>query len=172
MSLPTYLDIDPKLVDVVKFEGINFIFTWIGALVRLVHGLMLQDDPIVISQILDAIMLGLLPLGYTISRVWARMRQQAEPPKVVLITGAGGEGLGAMLALQYAGPSTRKLILTDVHRESLEAVAEACRAKGTPEVVLVEADVCDESAMRELARDHSDVDLVIANAGELTIITG
>lgn len=100
MSLPTYLDIDPKLVDVVKFEGINFIFTWIGALVRLVHGLMLQDDPIVISQILDAIMLGLLPLGYTISRVWARMRQQAEPPKVVLITGAGGEGLGAMLALQ------------------------------------------------------------------------
>ncbi|KAF4737447.1 hypothetical protein FOZ62_023223, partial [Perkinsus olseni] len=141
---------DANLADALKFEGTNFLLVMIGAVVR---------------QVLDAILLALLPLGYIISRVWARMRLRTEPPGVVLITGAGGEGLGAMLALQYAGPSTRKLILTDIHRGSLEPVAEACRAKGTAEVVLVEADVCDAAAMAKLADDHPDVDLVIANAG-------
>ncbi|KAF4696088.1 hypothetical protein FOZ60_002317 [Perkinsus olseni] len=141
---------DANLADALKFEGTNFLLVMIGAVVR---------------QVLDAILLALLPLGYIISRVWARMRQRTEPPGVVLVTGAGGEGLGAMLALQYAGPSTRKLILTDIHRASLEPVAEACRAKGTAEVVLVEADVCDEAAMAKIVDDHPDVDLVIANAG-------
>jgi short-subunit dehydrogenase len=86
-------------------------------------------------------------------------------PKSILITG-GSSGIGAALALAYAGPGVF-LALTGRDAARLEAVAEACRAKGA-EVLAGRIDVRDGSALADwiaaIDRDHP-LDLVVANAG-------
>lgn len=86
-------------------------------------------------------------------------------PKSILITG-GSSGIGEALALEYAASGIR-LALTGRDSARLEAVAEACRAKGADAVTGV-VDVRDAAAMRqwiEAEDDKTPFDLVIANAG-------
>lgn len=87
------------------------------------------------------------------------------PFRVAAITGASS-GLGAALALSYAGPQTA-LGLIGRNAERLAAVAAQCRAAGA----IVESaaiDVVDGAALAawldEFDRAHP-VDLLIANAG-------
>lgn len=85
--------------------------------------------------------------------------------RIAVITGASS-GLGASLALAYAGPQVA-LGLTGRDRQRLAAVAEACRAAGAM-VETAAIDVADAQAMADwltaFDRDHP-VELVIANAG-------
>lgn len=86
-------------------------------------------------------------------------------PKSILITG-GSSGVGEALALGYAAPGVY-LALTGRSSDRLDAVADACRAKGA-EVSTAVADVRDAAAMRawiEAEDDKAPLDLVIANAG-------
>lgn len=83
----------------------------------------------------------------------------------VLITGASS-GIGRALALAYAGAgNTLALIGRDAAR--LEAVAQACQAKGA-RTAIATVDVRDRAGMAAwiAARDDAaPLDLVIANAG-------
>jgi NADP-dependent 3-hydroxy acid dehydrogenase YdfG len=84
---------------------------------------------------------------------------------MILITGASS-GIGEALALAYAGAGVR-LALTGRDAARLEAVAEACRARGAAAETAV-LDVADRAAMADrLTRwdDAAPLDLVIANAG-------
>lgn len=83
----------------------------------------------------------------------------------VLITGASS-GLGAALALHYAGPQMR-LSLHGRHQGRLAELAQACTARGA-QVSTASIDVTDAAAMAHwlLAVDAGQsLDLVIANAG-------
>ena len=86
-------------------------------------------------------------------------------PKSILITG-GSSGIGEALALAYAGPGVF-LALTGRSAARLEAVAEACRARGA-DVHTGLIDVREAAAFAEwmaaVDRDHP-LELVIANAG-------
>lgn len=86
-------------------------------------------------------------------------------PRHVVITGASS-GIGAALALEYAGPGIR-LALTGRDAARVEAVAAAARAKGAA-VDTATLDVTDRDGLASwlLARDSAQpVDLLIANAG-------
>jgi short-subunit dehydrogenase len=83
----------------------------------------------------------------------------------IVITGASS-GIGEALALDYAAPGIA-LALSGRNAERLQAVAEACRAKGAT-VDAGQVDVADREAIAAwLTRfdDSHPIDLVIANAG-------
>ena len=85
--------------------------------------------------------------------------------RTVLITGASS-GIGEALATGYATPNVT-LILIARNTERLEAVAQACRAKGA-RVEVANIDVRDKVAMAEFITRMdavTPIDLVIANAG-------
>ena len=91
--------------------------------------------------------------------------QAREQPQHVLITGASS-GIGAALAIEYAGPGVR-LALFGRDEGRVREVAEACRAKGAL-VAAILVDVTDAEAMTTaviLVDDAHPLDLVIANAG-------
>jgi short-subunit dehydrogenase len=87
------------------------------------------------------------------------------PYRVIAITGASS-GLGAALAMSYAGPDV-VLGLVARNRERLARTEDACRAAGA-EVESAAVDVADAAAMAfwlgEFDRAHP-VELLIANAG-------
>jgi short-subunit dehydrogenase len=87
------------------------------------------------------------------------------PYRAIAITGASS-GLGAALALSYAGPQTA-LGLIGRNRERLEATAAACRAAGAT-VAAAAIDVTEAESLAawlaEFDRSHP-VELLIANAG-------
>jgi short-subunit dehydrogenase len=86
-------------------------------------------------------------------------------PAAILITGASS-GLGEALAVSYARPGAT-LFLSGRDAARLEAVAEACRARGARVEARV-VDAADRAAMEAwMAAAESDapLDLVIANAG-------
>src|SRR5205085_153612 len=87
------------------------------------------------------------------------------PYRVVVITGASS-GLGAALALAYAGPQTA-LGLIARNRQRLAETAAACRAAGAT-VDSAAIDVADGAALaawlEEFDRAHP-VELLVANAG-------
>lgn len=86
-------------------------------------------------------------------------------PRTILITGASS-GIGAALALEYAGPGTI-LHLGGRSLERLESVAAQCRAAGA-DVRPAAVDVVDAEAVRGWvvgADEASPLDLVVANAG-------
>ncbi len=87
------------------------------------------------------------------------------PPAAILVTGASS-GLGEALALAYARPGAT-LFLSGRDAARLEAVAEACRARGARAEARV-VDVADAAAMESwvtAADSDTALDLVIANAG-------
>jgi len=87
------------------------------------------------------------------------------PYRVIAITGASS-GLGASLALAYAGPQTA-MGLIGRNRERLAATEAACRAAGAT-VAAAAIDVTDADTLAawlaEFDRTHP-VELLIANAG-------
>jgi short-subunit dehydrogenase len=83
----------------------------------------------------------------------------------IVITGASS-GIGEALALDYAMPGAA-LALTGRDSQRLEAVAEACRAKGAT-VVAEAIDVVDRARLAAFLTAFDDahpVDLILANAG-------
>lgn len=90
-------------------------------------------------------------------------------PDRILITGASG-GLGAALALHYAGPG-RTLLLWGRDRDRLESVAAACREAGA-EIVIRSLDFSD-SAVAIAALEREDeagsigLALLAAGAGDI-----
>ena len=85
--------------------------------------------------------------------------------KSIVITGASS-GIGEALALDYAEPGIA-LALSGRDAARLQAVAEACRAKGAI-VDVGQVDVVDREAMAAWLTKFDDahpVDLMIANAG-------
>jgi short-subunit dehydrogenase len=83
----------------------------------------------------------------------------------IVITGASS-GIGEALALDYAAPGVA-LALTGRDAQRLDAVAQACRAKGAT-VVADTIDVVDRDAMSAWLTAFDDahpVDLIVANAG-------
>jgi len=85
--------------------------------------------------------------------------------KSIVITGASS-GIGEALALDYAAPGVA-LALTGRDEARLQAVADACRAKGAT-VDAGQIDVTDREALAAWLvgfDDRHPVDLLIANAG-------
>jgi short-subunit dehydrogenase len=83
----------------------------------------------------------------------------------IVVTGASS-GIGEALALDYAAPGVA-LALTGRDAQRLEAVAQACRAKGAT-VVAAPIDVVDRDALATWLTAFDDahpVDLILANAG-------
>ena len=86
-------------------------------------------------------------------------------PRSILVTGASS-GLGAGLALSYAGPKVR-LGLVGRDRDRLEASAARCRERGATVETLI-ADVADPEPLGNWALDldtRAPLDLVAACAG-------
>lgn len=86
--------------------------------------------------------------------------------KCVVVTG-GASGIGAALARRFAAEGARGVVLADVHKDALDAVAADC---GAPERALaVQCDVTDEAQILALADAAEDrfgpVDLFCSNAG-------
>ncbi len=82
----------------------------------------------------------------------------------IIITGASS-GLGEAMALHYAAPSQR-LVLMARREDRLNDVAERCRAQGA-EVETVIADVTDFGRMRRIGEElaQGDIGRIIFNAG-------
>ncbi|SJZ70324.1 Short-chain dehydrogenase [Enhydrobacter aerosaccus] len=91
-----------------------------------------------------------------------------QPRKSILITGASS-GIGAALA-QALSTSGRTLALLGRDEARLDAIADACRAKGAQCKVGV-IDICDHAAMADFIslfeREHG-IDLLVLNAGIMT----
>jgi short-subunit dehydrogenase len=86
-------------------------------------------------------------------------------PRSLLITGASS-GIGAALALAYAGPGVR-LALAGRDSARLESVAAACRGRGAAAATAA-IDITDREAMARWIDDvdrAAPIDLAIANAG-------
>jgi short-subunit dehydrogenase len=86
-------------------------------------------------------------------------------PKSIAITG-GSSGIGAALALAYAGPGV-SLALAGRDEPRLEAVAASCRAAGAA-VTVARVEVTDQDAVARWIAEAdraAPLDLVIANAG-------
>src|SRR5438445_7125707 len=85
--------------------------------------------------------------------------------KSIVVTGASS-GIGAALAVDYAAPGVA-LALSGRDAGRLQAVADACRAKGAT-VDAGQVDVVDREGLATWLTKFDDahqVDLVIANAG-------
>ncbi|MDT8893889.1 SDR family NAD(P)-dependent oxidoreductase [Halomonas sp. I1] len=86
-------------------------------------------------------------------------------PRSLLITGATG-AIGGALARHYAAPGVR-LILHGRRRETLEALADACRQAGA-DVETTNVDLTDDASLTDWLDRLALPDVVIANAGQNT----
>ena len=86
--------------------------------------------------------------------------------KVALVTGAGS-GIGKSIAELFAKEGA-KVVLTDVHQENIEAVAEEITAKGGI-ASCVAADISDKKAvqlvMKHVMATYHTLDILVNNAG-------
>jgi NAD(P)-dependent dehydrogenase (short-subunit alcohol dehydrogenase family) len=92
--------------------------------------------------------------------------------KSAVITGAGN-GIGRATAIQFADEGAR-LVINDIDKRSLAAVAETLRSAGADivEVVGNVADPADAQAMISAAISHYGViDILVANAGVIPLGT-
>lgn len=86
-------------------------------------------------------------------------------PRSILITGASS-GIGAALALEYAGPGI-SLALSGRNPDRLAEIVETCRSAGAEAAAQV-LDVTERGAVEAwigAVAAHQSLDLVIANAG-------
>jgi NAD(P)-dependent dehydrogenase (short-subunit alcohol dehydrogenase family) len=93
-------------------------------------------------------------------------RTRSYDGKVVAISGAAG-GIGRALALAF-GRAGASLLLLDLQRDGVEALAKQLSSQGIPTRAVV-CDVCDpascEAAMELATEVFGGVDVIIANAG-------
>jgi NAD(P)-dependent dehydrogenase (short-subunit alcohol dehydrogenase family) len=86
----------------------------------------------------------------------------------VVVTGAAG-GIGAALARRFASEGARGVVVADVQRESLDAVAAEIRARESGDSLAVQCDVTDEAQIRGLVETAEErfgpIDLFCSNAG-------
>jgi short-subunit dehydrogenase len=86
---------------------------------------------------------------------------------VVVITGASS-GIGEAAALAFARKRSN-LVLGARRVDQLNAVAQACRAKGAPEVTVRRLDVGQRAEAKAFVaaalRDHERIDVLVNNAG-------
>ncbi|XP_065157628.1 3-oxoacyl-[acyl-carrier-protein] reductase FabG-like [Atheta coriaria] len=91
--------------------------------------------------------------------------------KVVLITGATS-GIGAETAKHFAKHNA-KLALTGRNPQGLEDVFQACKANGSPDVILMRGDVTNKafvnSIISETIKHFGKLDVLVNNAGILEI---
>jgi NAD(P)-dependent dehydrogenase (short-subunit alcohol dehydrogenase family) len=80
----------------------------------------------------------------------------------ILVTGAR-RGIGAAIATGLAETGATVLLHHLAAAEEAEAVAQMCREKGA-EAYILEADLCDPEAVRELADRAGPVDILVNNA--------
>ncbi|CAL5058079.1 unnamed protein product [Urochloa decumbens] len=106
--------------------------------------------------------------------VWAvvkPLRKEDLSGKVVLITGASS-GIGEELAYQYAKKGAC-LSLVARRKQALEGVAAAARERGSPDVLVVPADVSDPEqsrrAVEETVSHFGKLNHLVANAGTWSI---
>ncbi len=87
--------------------------------------------------------------------------------KTALVTGAS-YGLGEVFAKDLAAAGA-ELVLTARSADMLEAVAEACRAAGSPKVTTVTGDVSVEADVVNVVatgvKEHGKIDVLMNNAG-------
>lgn len=90
--------------------------------------------------------------------------------KVVVVTG-GASGIGKALCERFAADGARAVVVADINKEGVDAVADLIRQK--TQVLAVAVDVSRESDIRKLVADTLDVygqvDLFCSNAGIFTI---
>jgi short-subunit dehydrogenase len=108
------------------------------------------------------------PISTTAASKVRQRRAGGLPPAPghIVITGASS-GLGAALALEYAGPGVC-LALTGRNRERLTAVAQACRDAGATRVSTACLEVSEAAplaAWLHAVEAEQPVELIIANAG-------
>ncbi|XP_045831700.1 11-beta-hydroxysteroid dehydrogenase 1A-like [Trifolium pratense] len=93
--------------------------------------------------------------------------------KVVLITGAA-TGIGEQLAYEYAKRGAR-LSLVDIRKENLGAVADMARSLGSPDVIIIGADVTkleDSKWFVDETMNHfGQLDHLVNNAGVIGVPT-
>jgi len=86
----------------------------------------------------------------------------------VLITGAS-RGIGRATALAFARRGARLAINYLGNRDSADETAATCRASGSPEVLVLQADVADGEQVRAMAAEveqaFGKLDVVFSNAG-------
>ncbi|OEL23854.1 11-beta-hydroxysteroid dehydrogenase 1B [Dichanthelium oligosanthes] len=99
------------------------------------------------------------------------LRKEDLKGKVVLITGASS-GIGEELAYQYAKQGAC-LSLVARRKQALEGVAETARERGSPDVLVVPADVSDPEqsrrAVEETVAHFGKLNHLVANAGTWSI---
>jgi len=90
--------------------------------------------------------------------------------KVVVVTG-GASGIGRALCERFAADGARAVIVADINKDGVDAVAELIGQK--TQVLAVAVDVSRESDIQKLVADTLDVygqiDLFCSNAGIFTI---
>ncbi len=90
---------------------------------------------------------------------------------VVLVTGAS-IGIGREIALRFAAAGSRLALTYFEHAAEAEAVAERCRALGSPDVLTVSLQLADDDSLRTLLErviDHfGAVDILVNNAGTIS----
>lgn len=90
--------------------------------------------------------------------------------KVVVVTG-GASGIGKALCERFAAEGARAVVIADINKAGVDAVADAIRQR--TQVLAVAVDVSRESDIQKLVADTLDVygqiDLFCSNAGIFTI---
>ncbi|TPX65840.1 hypothetical protein SpCBS45565_g04885 [Spizellomyces sp. 'palustris'] len=118
----------------------------------------------IIANVFAGLIAGLLLVKEIVYKVLG-FNKPVPHPRSILITGASS-GIGAELAVQYAKPRTR-LVLVARNVTRLEKVKKECEEKGAT-VEIASLDMSDSAAVKsymEKVDKQVNIDLVIANAG-------
>ncbi|CAI8619350.1 unnamed protein product [Vicia faba] len=120
---------------------------------------------------LSLIILPIIMLPYLFFKLLIRVKKMVYKEnmarKVVLITGAAS-GIGEQLAYEYARRGAR-LSLVDIRKDNLVAVAEMAKLLGSPDVIIIGADVSDVQDSKRFVDETVDhferLDHLVNNAG-------
>ena len=75
--------------------------------------------------------------------------------KVALITGAGGDGFGREMALSFADKGA-DIVINDINLKGLEETRDLILKEHDVDVLIVEADISNSSAVKEMVKKVFD----------------